>query len=468
MTPNWPQGVVADANLLANDVSSSPVPLRRLEGARILWFDREALADGEQGGDRLEEASRRLLRKCAFVVAEGRRADVVGWADRYGGAGIGRHGGSGRSVLLNGYSVKGVGPTPLLGIGESPSHSTGGAYLEEAIREVVTSKTLRDRLPYGVVPIVAIIDTGIDQKWRIDGRDLTERRVLIVRRFSLRFAHLMRAYGYRPPTFQGKRDDAARVRYNAKLLTGMLGADSVGDLLGDGLRRWAEQIGYAMVSGIGIGGSPSNLDVRGSVIDFGAVSALPGDANYVLSPGNTVVGQFGRAMAAAGSLISDLDRAVPNELDLAEDVVTSAMALSFEDGIISGLFGRLGLAGSGLPPDRDSPDRERILRDYLHFHRLASRRRVELTDACHDVTEPDGGLEGLFDDGGEAALRPLSTTIRALLASRGVAVPVLASSTRRASRELLRKRIHQALSQMDGDDGVPEIIQHFCGIGGLA
>jgi hypothetical protein len=86
-------------------------------------------------------------------------------ADRYGGAGIGRNGGSGRNALVNGFLVKGVGRTPLVGQSTPLSHASGGAYLEECVREAIFSEVVSHDFPYGAVPALGILGTGLVQDW---------------------------------------------------------------------------------------------------------------------------------------------------------------------------------------------------------------------------------------------------------------------------------------------------------------
>jgi hypothetical protein len=114
------------------------VILRRLPDARLIWLNRKVmhldpLYDSVQGA---EQYKKHLLLQCAYAMTDETIQNnhvpevISAVADRYGGEGIGRNGGSGRACYVNGYHVKGVGRTALVSPLTDHAHASGGAYLE--------------------------------------------------------------------------------------------------------------------------------------------------------------------------------------------------------------------------------------------------------------------------------------------------------------------------------------------------
>lgn len=268
------------AALLTAGHGHVPVPMRRLANARVLWLnDRAAHQDpsfAALGQDRAAFA-RHLLACCAFVIAKGPGPiDAEGIADRYGGAGIGRNGGSGRNVCLHGYLVKGVGRTPLVSTRTPESHASGGAYLEECVRETIFSEIVDAEFPGGAVPTLAIIDTGLTQIWETAEGPKPERRTLLVRPAFLRPAHFERA-----ATFSSGRSLEGLLDHQ-RVVAMFRGASDAWTPTGlrrmfDRLwQRWAHQLAYAFVHRLPHGSdTSSNIAFDGRLADFGAMSAVP-------------------------------------------------------------------------------------------------------------------------------------------------------------------------------------------------
>lgn len=268
------------AALLTAEHGHVPVPMRRLDNARVLWLnDRAAQQDpafAALGHDRSAYA-RHVLARCAFAIAAGPGPiDAQGIADRYGGAGIGRNGGSGRNVCVHGYLVKGVGRTPLVSARTSEAHASGGAYLEECVRETIFSEIVDAEFPGGAVPTLAIIDTGLTQVWETAEGPKPERRTLLVRPAFVRPAHFERAV-----TFLSGRSLEGMLDHQRVVAT-FRGASDVWTPTGlhqmfDRLwQRWAHQLAYAFVHRLPHGSdTSSNIAMDGRLVDFGAMSAVP-------------------------------------------------------------------------------------------------------------------------------------------------------------------------------------------------
>lgn len=258
-----------------------PVPLSRLPAARVVWINQWAMHDDpmfEVCGGTAESYAAHILQSCAYAVAEPEVRDgtITGFADRYGGQGIGHNGGSGRAVVLNGYHVKGVGRTPLIGVQTNASHASGGAYLEECVRETIFSELVAAEFPGGSVPTLAIIDTGRVQKWNTPDGVLVERRCLLVRPALLRPAHFERAPKYLSGYAKEGYLDDLRVRRAFDRAASMWTADGVYNAFRAFGVAWAEQLAYAFVHRLPHGGdTTSNIALDGRLLDFGAMTAVP-------------------------------------------------------------------------------------------------------------------------------------------------------------------------------------------------
>ncbi|WEF31563.1 hypothetical protein [Pseudoduganella chitinolytica] len=265
-----------------------PVHLHRQPGARVVWVNPRALQDDPArppGVAATGAYGDHLLERTAFV-SDAQAADgpsggtAIGWADRYGGSGIGQNGGSGRAAVIGAYHVKGTGPTPLIGAGTDRAHASGGAYLEECLREAVLSELVAAEFPHGAVPTLGILDTGLIQHWPDADPPCSEPRTLLVRPAFLRPAHFERAVQFADGNPLGGAHDEARVaRFfaHASRCFGRAGLDTLYRTLWS---HWAAQMAYAWVHRLPhCGDSTSNICFDGRLVDFGAMAAMPGWAS---------------------------------------------------------------------------------------------------------------------------------------------------------------------------------------------
>ena len=207
-----------------------------------------------------------------------------GLADRYGGSGIGRNGGSGRNVVIGKVQVKGVGRTPLVSPDTPASHASGGAYLEECIREAIFSGVVAHDFPYSAVPVEEIVDTGECQSWPDPVQPTRERRVLLVRPLFVRPAHFERALSFDLPRRLQACKDHERVAAVLERSASALGPDAFVALLDSFWPKWAHQLAYGFVHRLSHGNNTSsNIAVDGRLLDFGAASTLPSWANTASS-----------------------------------------------------------------------------------------------------------------------------------------------------------------------------------------
>ncbi len=178
--------------------------------------------------------------------------------------------------MVNGYHVKGVGRTPLVSVQTSQAHASGGAYLEECVRETIFSELVTTQFPHGAVPTLAIIDTGLVQVRDTDRGPKTERRTLLVRPCFARPAHFQRAAGFQSGHAKEGALDARRVRQVFAAAMDTLGEDGLAGAYEQLWSRWSRQLAYAFVHRMPHGtNSTSNIAFDGRLVDFGAMAAVP-------------------------------------------------------------------------------------------------------------------------------------------------------------------------------------------------
>lgn len=279
-------------SLLSNAESSVQVRVTPLDDARLCWSSDNSFTQ--------DDATDVAVR----ISASGSQ---IAWADRYGGHGIGGNGGAGRAGLVGRHYLKGIGATPLIGRTADIFHSSGGAYLEEAVREAIFAEIFSAELPWGAVRTTAIIDTLQDQIWDADPNSDSpvprERRVLIVREPRLRPAHFMRASHFTGEQENCGWHDTQRVRRHFDAVEQASGAGNFAKRLRRFWFRWTEQCAYQFVARLTQGPpTPSNVDMDGRLMDFGAATSLPDWSSAVVVPGEA---EFGYEFGRLASYISD-------------------------------------------------------------------------------------------------------------------------------------------------------------------
>lgn len=344
------------------------MPLRRLPNAKVLWVAPEMreprrwlIGQPSSGDESLEEA---VLSTCAFAIDDRSGAvsgtGSVGIVDRYGGAGLGYNGGSGRSALVNGFYVKGVGRTPLIGRQTDPTHSSGGAYLAECLKEALWSHVLRKHFPHGAVPVLAILDTGEIQRWvDHDGPD-RETRCLLIRPAFLRPAHFERAPLFTGVSVADGARDARRVAHHFQSARSTMPIASWLSQLERWSERLATQLGFAFAHRVLVGGvTTSNVDMHGRFADFGGFATVPDWGPFEPRVGDT---PFGLEM-------SDLSNAL-------RSLFLHHVAHGFERAQMEDAF-------------------ERVVSIAAHAYESAKRVPVETTDSWRPALAP-GALNTRF------------------------------------------------------------------------
>ena len=298
--------------------------MKRLSSARVLWknpkyaeldtffCERRATPD---------MADEHLLRHCAFAMARpGESADAVAHADRYGGAGIGLNGGSGRAVCLPGYHVKGIGRTPLVSPKIGFAHASGGAFLEECVREAAFSIVVDETFPHKAVPTLALIETGDVQVWQTEFGPKVEHKVLLVRPQFVRPAHFQRAVAHIGADPLVGSIDQRRVALMFEAIVEHCGPSEVPELFSRFAENWARQISHGFVARLLHSSyTTSNVTMEGRLLDFGAMSAVPSWANcWTMRRPQPLASLFGKVEAALQDLNHYIGRYVTSEAATAE------------------------------------------------------------------------------------------------------------------------------------------------------
>nr|WP_298128822.1 hypothetical protein [uncultured Pseudoxanthomonas sp.] len=175
--------------------------------------------------------------------------------------------------------------TPLVGEGVNREHSHGNASLNVAIREAIFGEIFEAEFPHGAVPIIAILDTGLEFPSSADPEKML-RRALIVRPSMVRPAHMQRAPGFIKPLDGHKNkqvEDVQRTRgfiWSAAERAESPGGSGVREMLKSHFNRVAEQIAFGHAHRLFSGGYfTSNLTIEGRLLDFGNSHVLPNWSN---------------------------------------------------------------------------------------------------------------------------------------------------------------------------------------------
>lgn len=415
-----------------------PMAMKRLTDARVVWINgrvpiartsRAEAADGAGDED--------LLARYAFVADVNGNPSLnaqdapLGHADRYGGAGLANNGGSGRAVVLNGRHVKGIGRTPLIGAGTDEAHASGGAYLEEVVRESMLAEIAAAEFPWGAVRTRAIIDTGLRVVWDEDQGPRPERRCLMVRPAVLRPGHFERAIGHRSAHPNEGAADAERVAAMFRAVVDRWGAAQVVRTFDALAPRWAQQAAYGFVHRLTHGAyTSSNLALDGALLDFGAMRSLPSWARCSVMLGMPPTGdELHVLQAALASLGLAVDKALPPPSGMpAYAQRASAMARRAYHGTLRVEALRLaGLARAQARRVLEGPVGPRLVHE---INRCVAHGRQEQIDLFEETPQPrlDWGFDQLWGAEPPQALRGLRDAIEAAL------------SPSPAERDALRRR----------------------------
>lgn len=274
---------------------SVPMSVVSVPGARVLWINSRWFL---QRGIDVSDARRRaevdgwLLDRFAIATLDGQPpaaesatdARLAGartvHADRYGGRGIGHSGGSGRCAYVEGFYVKGIGPTPLCDPLGPFFHTHGALPLGEALREVILSEVAGAEMPHGAVPTLAVI--AIPPRLHHGEHDaIGEARALLVRPAFVRAGHVERATAFVAATQDPRQRDADNLRVQAwvRAMSASVADARIVRMPADPIQTFARRIAEQMAFGrihrlFHESYIASNLCVDGALADFGSFRSL--------------------------------------------------------------------------------------------------------------------------------------------------------------------------------------------------
>jgi hypothetical protein len=332
-------------------------PVQPYKAAQIVWLNvRWFLSVGiDILADEIRHEVSTLLLETFGVVATGGApasehcADSVRYlsADRYGRSKGTLHGGSGRCGAYGGFNAKGIGRTPLAADNVDWDHNHGYLWLHEAIREAINAEVANAELPYGAVPVVAIIDTGVD--FQRDPDSPVERRAIVVRPNFVRPAHFERSilFGGAGTESSEQYLDALRVRDAILLVTKnrsrMCDANICFDTVEKMLTRFSRQLGYGRAHRLWQGDFlSSNLSIDGALADFGAFRAVQNWQRAMGLPGQYFGNDRGAFNQFLESMIFYFGKYGGKTFDgralkVLKEESADALSSAFKDGCLSAL-----------------------------------------------------------------------------------------------------------------------------------
>lgn len=259
----------------------APVDLVQVPG-KVVYFNPElarlAGFDVPASNQLTAELEEQLVRALSWNVKKpGQEGpSLEGYADRYGGFGIGHNKGAGRAAFLPtlNANIKGVGPTSLVDQRTSFDHRHGGAPMVEGFLEAIWGEVNTNLFARGSTRILAVIDNADHTVWEGGGH---ERRALIIRLGDqIRPAHLL------DPGLP--KDQLIPIFTRAARLTGTLVTRPTADgpvpdltasmkgIVEAHARTAAEQFRYRVTHGAL---SPSNMELDGTQLDLGTIQSQP-------------------------------------------------------------------------------------------------------------------------------------------------------------------------------------------------
>lgn len=417
---------------------SVTVELHEVVGTRVLWINRDWFKgqgiDVSQAQVR-EQLDAWLLASFSYIVREPDHGAELftgkvrpAYADRYGGRGLGHAGGSGRCVYIDGFYLKGVGPTPLIDP-KGPFFKTHGALpLQEAIREAILSQIACAEFPWGGVPTLAIL--GLRPRFHNGEHDARgEHRALMLRPAFHRLGHLEPAKSF--VALKGAvhaQADEARLDFSLRAWSkGQLGGGRATNSLATIAERLGEQLAFGRVHRLSnVSYISSNFSTEGALADFGSFRSFPNWEAAFTARGMPPFGQeipaFTRTIIWA--LAYQLQRASERIDDMAAPSVVAVVAA------FQAAFDRTVAAETaalfGVPPDSAlAGELREACNDYF-----AAQNRV-LRD-YHVPAEREASVAWLFDD---------------LAASGAPATPAGKEDEDGAARAQLAQRIRHILER---------------------
>lgn len=365
--------------------------VRRLRNSRLLWLDEAyffKLGYNVFDKEVFTKISNYLLDNFGVMSTANQELakHMIGkektlYADRYGASGISFHGGSGRCGTLRSYNAKGIGITPLVSSESDFWHKSGLLWLSHCIREVIHGAIADGELPYGGVPVVAIIDTGIDVK-PMSYSPKAERCGIVVRPNFIRHSHFERAMYFGSAGFinSDQEIDARRTKEAVKSANKRIVRNEFPKLEEIYIRA-SSQVGAARALRLWHGEFISqNVAVDGALIDHGSFRSVA-DWRRTLGQNKQVFGREEvQLKIAAKSLWFMFKKYSGNlggipDLKLLHDIVDRQTKVAFIEYVLKGL---------GISHDKNSDNLEKLINDYYALQ----QRELALPDNKNDNPLP--------------------------------------------------------------------------------
>jgi hypothetical protein len=349
--------------------------------------------------------------------------------------------------------------------------------MHEAIYEAICGEILDAELPFGSVPVIAIIDAG-ETIPNSKHEALVDRRALIVRPAVLRPAHMQRSALFvsaNESAGLGPGSDAKRtydvIRYVGSLSVVELARKRLPRSLLDLCKRLVTQAAYADALRLYSGGLfSSNLSMNGAILDFGVGRAVDNWARYQPHAHAEGFGQdVGRIAQMAQTILFYARKAACHDTAWFADVVDAAKLQAHYAVVLREVFGFI---WTDEVLDRES---QRSLRAVMqkYFDLQQQHRRRERWDGRrpknvtwiydHLVDRRANGQE--IDNGAESIA---VHTVREILnyASSAIA-DVKTHCWRSAARllqprsELTRDKIDQRIGELTGRSPTAETAERI-------
>jgi len=263
-------------NILLPESSYVAFNARHLRDPKTVWTNK----------NRIDLIEAEKYAYCVPILGESESAyaseQVTLYAERYGGAGLGRNGGGARCGNLENVQIKGSGRNQLVGQASDYWHTYGGESISGSIRDALWGEICHNVLPHKSARIFHIIETGTSVL-KFDDAQRTNRS-LTLRETTLRPAHFIRALRFRrsDELRHNLISDSARTGNAVQIIQHSLTRFNpcfekldLSDCLESMFKRFADQAAAARAKRIVHGAiTASNICVDGSWVDFGTISTV--------------------------------------------------------------------------------------------------------------------------------------------------------------------------------------------------
>lgn len=255
------------------------IKVYKRQGTEVLWLNRSiseyAQLNHDDFLDRFSFTTTHPDQICSKLVS------CIARAERYGGGGIGVHGGGARAAIINSAVVKGVGCNQLAGVGGDKLHSSGGLHIYYAVKEVVLSNLLSNLLPLGVGSIHGLIHLDSEGE-EYEGNRCAS--VLLIREQCLRLGNFLAPRNFRPQCERIRPVVLAQqaIRDIHLELEATVGTRNLVLMLGSCLQKHARQFAFSRFSLLAHNAiSESNLCFDGRWIDLPIAGFVNSGKNFL-------------------------------------------------------------------------------------------------------------------------------------------------------------------------------------------